>query len=274
MKILIVIFGATVCGIASISASAQVGYVVDGNGTWVLNGSTALTQMSKLPAGGSIRRRSASNDDFIKIVYLSGKFLTGRECSIDDCSRPIRLPVREPSGTLYARARAFLVPVTEKIASWVLSDQRPGSDLNRGSKLSEAVAKLNGDKIDLSSVLKSEGEQYLRWRLVRQEIWSKPVRLDKPAIVSGFQPGLFEVNLVRSNGSNFEPIAAAWILVLEPSRYEKSRADFQQVSEVTKAWGNKVRPETTRLFLKAALENLAQNAADENPNVPKKTSKF
>jgi hypothetical protein len=145
------------------------------------------------------------------------------------------------------------------------SPRRKRGHESRGGELSEAAAvvKLTEDKIDLSSVLKPQGQLYLRWRVispgdVNQTEWTQPIRLEQSTVFSGFQNGLYEIGLVRSNGSNFEPLASAWILVASSPNYERQRASFKELQALISAWGDTVRPEAKLVFLQAALENLAR----------------
>jgi len=258
----------------SLAAQSPVGYVLEIEGNWVLIGSNALSQGEKLPAAGSIRRQSASRDDRITIADMRGNILDSRNCENGNCSRVIKLPRKAPSNSL-------VDAVVGSLMEWFQTSPRR-KDLNqsRNDGLSEDVVKLTDGNIDLSSVLETQGEQYLRWRVVSQKEdsaadWTKPIKLDKTALVSGFQPGLYEIDLMRRNGSNFEPIAAAWILVATPADYEKTRASFQEVQKLTKKWGDRVKPETTRLFLQASLDNLARKAVKGNTDGTKKiTSKL
>ena len=257
-----------VLGFAAISIAAQssVGYVADYKGTWVLDGSKTLTWGSELPAGGSIRRRSSASEDFITIVSMRAKLLpdASRNCASGNCSGVITLPAKEPSNALLGVVGAVFGSIAETVRATPHRKRRVES---RGGDLSEAVVNLVAGKIDLSNVLKMQGEQYLRWRrgYLKEDSaadWTKPIKLEKTALVSGFQPGLYEISLVRSNGSNFEPVASAWILVATPAHYETMRASFLKVQELTREWGDQVRPETTRLFLQATLDTLARKAAN------------
>lgn len=255
-----------VIGFAAMSFAAQtpVGYVLEIKGTWILNSSNTLSPGEKLPAGGSIRRQSSSSDDLITIADMRGYILepVSRNCENRNCSSAIALPHKASSNSLLDAASAL----ADTLMGWVrTSPHRKGLRQSRSGDLIEDVVELTDDKIHLNSVLKSQGEQYLRWRVISQKTddpgdWTKPIKLDKTAQATGFQPGLYEINLVRSNGSNFEPVAAAWILVTSPKDYEKTRATFQDVRELTNKWGDKVKPETKRLFLQAALDHLARKS--------------
>jgi hypothetical protein len=241
---------------AATSAQAPVGYVLERRGDWVLNNSaTPLSPGQKLPAGGSIRRRSASNDDFITIVDTGRKVFASRNCASDPCRRPIDLPRAAPS-------RSFLGSLYDAAMETIFgSPVRSDSNLIRSGGLLDGVVEYKDGKISVGAVVKPEGEQYLRWRTVSLSSageWSKPARLSTEAIISGLSPGLYEMNLMRSNGSNFEPVGSSWILVTPAADYEKASAAFREMRELTEQWGEKIKPETRRLFLQASLENLAR----------------
>jgi hypothetical protein len=247
----------------SLAAQSSVGYVVEAKGTWVLNGSTPLSQGQKLPAAGSIRRQSSSPDDRITIADMRGNILerASRNCAASNCSGAIILPRKAPSNWWLNAASAALGAAAETIVG---SPNPRSSHLSRSGDLSDNVVKLTDSNLDLNSVLSREGEQYLRWRVVSLSSstadWTKPIKLDQTELLAGFHPGLYEINLVRSNGSNFEPVAEAWILVATPAAYAKTRASFQAVQKLVDKWDDKVKPETTRLFLRASLDNLARQA--------------
>nr|QEO73728.1 hypothetical protein [uncultured bacterium] len=117
-------------------------------------------------------------------------------------------------------------------------------------------------------MLKQPGRNYLRWRARphtdRQGEWSEPVALGKeqerPALVavSGFKPGLYEVNLQRLKDGSYETFASAWVLVAAPSEYESATETFEKAVATTREWGNKVEPVTSRQFLRAHLDYLEQ----------------
>lgn len=249
---------AMVLSAISLAAQANVGYVVDIEGTWVLNGSNTLSLGSKLLAGGSVRRQSSGRNDRLTIADMRGYVLdsANRNCGNGNCSGVITLPRKTQSNSWFS-ALMELVRTSP-----------PRDDLNqsRSGELSDEVVKLIDGKIDLGSLLRTQGEQYLRWRAISQDkdsvvAWTKPIKLDKTGFVSGFQSGLYEINLGRSNGTNFEPVAAALILVATPADYERLRASFQEVQELTRKWGDKVKPETTRRFLQVSLNDLARQSA-------------
>jgi hypothetical protein len=241
----------------SVCAQSPVAYVVEKSGVWVLNGDSPVTPGQKLPAGGLIRRRSSSSEDHITISDMQMEVLrsASRNCATDNCSRAITLPRPPPS-------RSFVKSLWDAAMETIFgSPHRSDSNLSRSGGLAEGVVEYKDGKVSLRGVLTPEGEQYLRWRAVtfaRSGEWNLPVNLGKDATVSGLGPGLYEINLMRSNGSNFEPVGSSWILVALPADYEKASAAFNEVREIGDKWGDRVRPETRRLFLQASLENLTE----------------
>ncbi|MCY7346450.1 MAG: hypothetical protein LH614_09565 [Pyrinomonadaceae bacterium] len=247
-------FGAT-----SIFAQKDVGYVLDIEGNWVLNGSNALSQGEKLPAAGSIRPNSSSRYNRIVIADLRGEVLISRNCAVDNCSRAFSLPRQPPPSSMLNTA---FDAVMELI--WG-SPNRYSTHRSRGGELSDGVLKLSGDKVDFSSVLKIETEQYLRWKAISQNkddspTWSPPIKLAKAPTVSAsdFKPGLYAFELMRRMGGNYETTSSAWILIADEANYEKNRASFQEAKELAEKWGEKVKPETAKIYLQAKLDDLAR----------------
>lgn len=247
-------------GTVSIFAQKNVGYVLDIEGNWVLNGSNALSQGEKLPAAGSIRLNSSSRFNRIVIADLRGAVIIKRDCAVDNCSRAFSLPRQPPPSSMLDTA---FNTVMEMI--WG-SPNRYSAHRSRSGELSDGVLKLNGEKVDFSSVLTNQGEQFLRWQIVAQnkddnKTWSQPIKLDKTATVSAsdLKPGLYVFELVRRLGDNYEPTSSAWILVAGDADYEKARTSFEQSKQLTEKWSKTVKPETIRLYLQAKLDDLAHN---------------
>lgn len=246
-------------GASSIFAQKYVGYVLDIEGNWVLNGSNTLSQGEKLPAAGLIRLNSPSRFNRIVIANLRGEIIISRNCSVDNCSRAFSLPRQAPPSSMLNTA---FDTVMEMI--WGSPD-RYSAHRSRSGELSDGVLKLSGEKIDFSSILNDQGEQYLRWQVVSQNkddcnMWSPPIKLDKTAIVStsDLKPGLYMFELMRRMGSNYETMSSAWVLVAGESDYENKSSSFQQAKKLTEKWGENVKPETVRLFLQAKLDDLAK----------------
>lgn len=250
---------------ASTIAQTPVAYVLEVDGKWSLssNSSNLLRAGQKLAAGGVIRIDSPSRSNRIVIANLRGEIIITRNCEVEVCSRPIKL-----SGVAAQRSLASVVFDAAMDLIWGAPD-RYSAHRSRSDELSDGVVKLSEDRIDFGSVLRKPGRYYLRWRTVPAKSesagkWSDPtaVILDPQGLAlvtaSSFKPGLFEVNLLRSMGNGYEPTAAAWVLVCAAPAYEKCNASYQEAVELTKKWGDQVKPEAARLFLQAHLDSLAR----------------
>lgn len=250
---------------ASTIAQTPVAYVLEVDGKWFLssNSSNLLRPGQKLAAGGVIRIDSPSRSNRIVIANLRGEIIITRNCEVEVCNRPIKL-----SGLPAQRSLAGVVFDAAMDLIWGAPD-RYSVHRSRSDELADGVVKFSEDKIDFGAVLKKPGRYYLRWRTVPGESesaskWSDPtaVILDPQGLAlvtaSSFKPGLYEVNLLRSMGNGYEPTAAAWVLVCASPAYEKCNASFQEAVELTKKWGDQVKPEAARLFIQAHLDSLAR----------------
>lgn len=253
------------------NAQTSIGYVLDFDGTWYLNGdrSNVLKRGAKLPAGGVIRIDSASRSNLLVIANLRGEIIITRTCETESCSRPIKLPENQPP-------RSFGSAIFDAAMGLIWgSPDRYSAHRSRSEELTDGVVKLSEDKIDFTPVLKKPGRYYLRWRLVpgateAASRWSDPINVnierDSLAPAPAFKPGLYEVNLMRQMGNGYEPTGAAWVLVCSSPEYEQFSSSFREATELTKQWGDRVKPEAARLFLQAHLDQLAkQTASDSTP---------
>ena len=264
MKRLLVVLSAIVFEAVSISAQTTVGYVLEIEGTWILNGSRSLTQGEKVPAAGSIRLEpNASRGSHITISDMGYGIIKKLNCSVDSCSRAFVLPRPAPAGGLgnylYKAAMDLI---------WG-SPTRFKAHRSRNGELADGVLLLKDGRVDFSSLINQSGDNYLRWRAVsadEPDNWSAAVKLERtpggfaPFADSQLKAGLYEVDLLRKSGPVYESLATAWVLVREAGSYDRSLASFREAAELSKGWGNKVRPETTRSFLRAYLASLEQTA--------------
>lgn len=255
MHRLIVFFSTILCG--TVIVAAQAGYVVEAKGTWILNGSTKLSASREVPFSGRIIRRSDSADDRLRIADLRGVLIVKRDCSTGNCSAPIVLPRNAPPGLL-ERSRSLLIAIFGR--GW-FSGPQDDSNQARSSSLVDGVVESKDGWVGLAPVLTPLGEQYLRWRPIASGTpgdWSRPVKLAKPATITGLSPALYQMELMRTNGTSFEPLGSALALVCASSDYEAKRTSFAEARSIVQKWADDVEPETKRRFLQAALELLAQ----------------
>lgn len=250
------------------ATQAPVGYVVEIHGDWYLNGNTAspLKRWQKLPPGGTLSIKPPTPDARIVVSDLSGKIIDSRNCEAVDCSRPFKLPGSSPQRSL------LRVAFDATVGLLFGSPDRYSIHRNRtfGSALSDGVVRLEGGQIDLSPVLRQSGRYYLRWRSRPRSgetgKWSTPIGLrterGQPALVAvpDLKPGLYEINLQRRVGDSYETFASAWVLVSTSPGHENAAASFRQAVELTEQWGDKVEPNTSRQFLRAHLDYLAEQA--------------
>ena len=100
MKRLLAVLSAIVFGVVSIAAQNPVGYVLEIEGNWVLNGSNSLSQGEKLPAAGSIRLQpNSSRDSRITIADMRGAIIKSLNCAVNGCARAFLLPCQTQPGT-------------------------------------------------------------------------------------------------------------------------------------------------------------------------------
>ena len=253
-----------------VAAQTPVAYVLEIEGDWRLNrnSSTALKRWQKLPPVGSITIQAPAPDARIVIANLSGEIIDSRDCKSRDCSQPINLPKLSP--------RRSVLGLAFEAATDLLFGALPRYSIHRNrtfAGLSDGVAKLEKDQIDLTHLLKQTGSYYVRWRARprrgRPAIWSNPVglrmELGQPSLVSvtKVKPGLYEISLQRRTGESYETFASAWVLVSAAPKYDGAAAAFQQAVDLTEHWGTNVEPETAKQFLRAYLDHLAEQSAKE-----------
>ncbi|MGB8511036.1 MAG: hypothetical protein WCD76_21880 [Pyrinomonadaceae bacterium] len=251
------------------SAQQQVGYVLEINGKWFLDGNAQLAKGRVLPAGGTISAQSPTGDDYIVIVNLSGRrIIARRTCrDSDECNHPIKLPrtvASEPS-----TMNVFMSSLMNLLGG---EPDRYAIGTKRGGDLPDAVVQLKDGALDLRPLFESKGKgtYYLRLRAIPREgkpsggKWTGPLTLNweqtKPATVSasGLQPGLYELALLDRDGDDYLPSgASAWVLAGKPEEYGKMAASFQEAVALTRMWGADVTAEGVRGFLRAQLDRLA-----------------
>lgn len=249
--------------------TAPVGYVLEIQGDWYLNGDTSrpLYRWQKLPPAGTINVKAPAPGSRVVIASLStGEIIDERDCNADGCSWPIRLPDAKAQPSL------LRVAVDTTVDFLLGSSTRYAlARIRAFEPLSEAVIRLEGGEVDFRPVLRQTGRYYLRWRARPRAgapgEWSAPVSLraepGKPALAAapGIKPGLYEINLQSFEDGSYVTLGSSWALVITSPRYEKAAASYQQAEAMTGQWGSRVERRTVRQFLRAHLDYLAQQAA-------------
>jgi hypothetical protein len=252
------------------SASAQeIGYVLDISGDWTLNNDTALTNSSPVTANGVIATKSPSDRaNYIVIANRSGKIIARKACrNSGECNNPIRLPSpTQPSvaGELFKDIMGWW---------WRSEPKKYAAAESKGTNLNEAVAKLQNNQLDLSSVfLLMDADDYVlkleplfqvdkptREKSGRPISYQWDPKKPKPLVGVELTPGLYRLSLLSNENEVWEETGTdAWVLISNQARYEELQASFKQAVDLTKDWGKRVKPNTARSFLRAELDRLSK----------------
>jgi hypothetical protein len=258
---------------SSALAQEQIGFVIESNGNWFLDGNPVkpISQGSGLPAKGVVKIQSPYHSySYIKIGDRQGKIIIVKQCGQgDDCDQPITLPQNNPGSPSFA-SRLF-----DAIVSIVKDDHSKhavfGSQ-GSGEKLREAVVSLKDERVDLSRVFVNvKKDQYLlSFKPINlPDKSATPLSLDEimfnwdpnnpvPLQLKGLRPGVYEVQQLDKQSK--EPLGLgteAWILASVPADYEKLSSCFQGAETLlTTQWGQQVKVNTVRSFLRAYLDDL------------------
>lgn len=245
---------------------AQVGYVKDIEGKWVLNGQP-LKKGQALPARGRITfEPSDALRSLITIGDNNSRTIFHRNCdNPGECKSPIDLPdasTDEPSVV------SEIVGAVMRI--WFRSDKKaPVPLISRGGMLKESVVRLEGTNLDLSPTFADmpRGEYLLRFvpKSHAREVAALraiPFNWDpkgaRKLSVKGLTPGTYELQLLSpQDRAQLEPGTEAWVLVATPADYERALSSYLQAVAITSQWGKDTRPARAREFHRAYLEHLA-----------------
>ena len=260
MMIRAVLFSAFVLASGTWASAAQIsaGYVIEVRGDWLLNGRSQVKASQKVPVGGAIRRRSSSPDDRIQIADLRGQLIpsASQDCR-NRCSGVISLASSRTHGAA-SQDRGYI----ERILAAITGSSLLPSWTNRqarGGDLSDGVLRVDGEKIDIGPIIKREGEQLLKWRRIDPNgQWSQPVRLSN-TVLSGFEAGVYDFALVRSNGTDFETVATSRVLVSKKEKFDSDLDAFNEMKKVVAGWGDAVSAEAKRSYLQGSLRAIQLN---------------
>jgi hypothetical protein len=247
--------------VAALVAYAQqdVGFVVNLNGNWILNSSRSLNAGSPLQAGDTIRARDPKAGDFIEIADLRGRIIKKLNCAEEDCKLPIVLKVAESSVvTRWFRAVMGILNRSPKEHQVAIS--RGEGDLR------EAVVKIAGEQVELSSVMSNLRRDTYLLRFDSKKAGATPVgpiRVDwNPATltsmtVKGLAPGLYVVRLLNNQDREpREPGTEAWVLFTKPEKFDQAFCEFREAVVLTEEWDKSTRENSKRQLLRATLTNL------------------
>lgn len=257
------------CVLLSLAAQARaqdVGYVLDISGDWYLNGATRLARTARLPANGVIRAGAQSEvSNFIVVANRSGAIIARRACNKPgECDSQITLPpASEPS----VARRLF-----ETVADWWNGNtEKYVTAAPKGDDINEAVVKLENNVLNLEPVFKNmEGGTYhLRFEPLAQGGTAAsspaavlPFKWEPGQATSlgacGLKPDMYRLSLLAPGDDDFnETGMEAWVLVTSAERYDSAAKQFGEAMSLAQQWGNQVKPNTVRSFLRANLDLLA-----------------
>lgn len=255
----------------------DIGFVLNLYGKWFLEveGQTPerINSGRALPAGGTIRVQSPDSSNFIDIVLLNTGTISRSCCNKDksrkreECDKPISLPKTiENKSSLLERMLVSMKQLLQR-------PERPVAALSRGGgHMEDSVIKLEDDQVDLSPVFNNmEGGLYhLSFRTVVHDTESSSeMSLDKVDLkwepdhafrikIKHLKPGLYKLRLLEMYGEHYEPTPSeAWVLFVEPEKFEQAFASYQEAVQLTSKWSEDIKPDSVRNFLRSYLELLA-----------------
>jgi hypothetical protein len=249
-----------------VNAQESVGYVLEIEGRWYLDGhSHPLAKQDVVPVGGVIRIQAPSRDDFIRIGLNGGGSLSMRCRSDGACSKPLVLPgvTQRPSSML----QSIMALLRGNRGNYVVVIRRSPC-----GQPSEAVVQAENGQVNLAPVFKGMAKNQYHVQLRRVPPGSNPISdlSGEPTIIdwdpagdSAMPPfkleeGIYEMALIGCTAAEPEaPIATAWLLVCSHERYAQTASLFREASSFTQTWEDDVNQETVRSFLRASLEYLA-----------------
>jgi hypothetical protein len=252
----------------------QIGFVLEMQGDWLINGSPIRNIGESLPAGGAITLSPQTNfpsaqKEKITIVLLNNESIT-RECnSFTDCKalQPIPLP------TSLAPPSSVLKRIHQVVAYLLsLDPERYASAISRGAgapkKLHDAVLLLNQRQISVADWFREiEPGSYAltfvdigrgghsRAPVTMNLNWGRGTLASNAAKDLG--PGLYAVRVFPADSGANRPISQdVWVLLSSGDQFDKNSGIYRENVELTRQWQN-VDVDAVQTFLRACLDQLA-----------------
>jgi hypothetical protein len=256
----------------------QVGFVLQMQGVWLINGSPIPSLGAGLPAGGVVTLSPQTNfrsDQkwLITIVLLNNEIIPPKpnECnSFTSCKalQPIHLPTSlVPSSTVSARIQKAVAHLLS------LYPERYAPTISRAAgpvpeKLHDAVLLLNQHQISIADWFHEiePGAYALTFvDIGRRGRSQAPVTVNfhwnggKPASIAAndLDPGLYVVRVFPEDSEADLPISQdTWVLLSSGDQFDKSSEIYHDSVERTRHWKN-VDSGAVQTFLHACLDQLA-----------------
>lgn len=262
----------------SASAQQRVGYVLQMEGTWMLDGASQPLGMGQALPGGALLLNAAPRDeDNIVVADLKGEIIKTVRCKSGACKEchesagchdPIRpLPDAEDKTTMFGTMLdAVLELFTGKPDRYSIHRVRGSESAGRR----DGVARLDGSTVDVSYFMEGqEGGPYeLQFvSLARMsgngKAWnSNPININwnpgenAPLVLKGIQPGLYRLSFERKGAQ-----VSAWVLLCDSDTYPSAAASFEEFAKQMNMWGDGVTQDTKKSYQRAYLDYLARKSA-------------
>jgi hypothetical protein len=254
----------------ALASGQEVAYVLSVQGHWYARErpQADLHPGQGLRAGEHIgRRRPFASSDSLVVLDRQGAEIGRRTCLREaDCNSPLLVP-KGSSGVADLGSRLL----QEVMALWQEDDARFTNLIGRGAAdtLYEGVVALSNGKAELLPVVGdlTPGTYTLVWTTVgasagsARDHHSIPLerRPGQPTSVDlGLSPGLYDVQAYRGKEPAGDPVADAWVLVVDEASYATVAARFDSAVAVAKPWAAEVSGDTIRRFLRTSLFALSR----------------
>lgn len=257
----------------------QIGFVLEMNGEWLVNGKPIQKAGERLPAGGLVALSPKATfpvkDPWkITIILLNNAPLPYSCATFQECKslRPITLPASLSSSSFSERLN--------QAVSWLLSlnpDRYVPAHVRDGpevpQKLKDGVLEFDKSRIVLGASFQDfePGSYVLTFVYIgRKEESKNPVELDVDWVpgrvpfvpAEDLTPGLYAVRVFRGHSARTQPVSQdAWILLSDSDQFPKSSKAFRNAAEATRQWNNTSAVDA-QTFLRLCLDNLADPASD------------
>lgn len=241
-------------------AENSVGFVLKVSGQWLLVGDKEQTIKAgdQLPAEAKIRPATGGKDVFLLICLYDG---STRRYDMEQ-----RLPKRERESAAH---RAWAA-VAGRYRGGVVQAASRGQDL-----LVDGLVRLKDGQVDFAPLMGELPDGTWTFRLrprkgADKKSDTRPAEARELTVkwlsgesavsaANGLPPGLYDLQLVNSRTKR--PVGnAVCVLICPDKTYSKQSAAFEEAVSLTKSWKDDEADEAAIDFLRAYLEELAQES--------------
>jgi hypothetical protein len=239
---------------AAAGGQDDVGFVLEMRGQWLVEGTPprAIAEGDRLPAEAKVRPKEPDAKAKKKggaAPALTVSLYTGKAAVY---TGPATLPPR-PSASL--ANRVWEVVTGKGMGGYAHLLSRALGD--------DAVARLDGETLDLTPVLKGPATDDYRLRFDRlvpggggAPVEVKVARGATSCRADGLLPGLYEVTVLASEGRE---AGRTWVLFTPPSGYDRAARTYAEAVALSEKWDPNVSPRAVTRFRRACLWSLAEH---------------